>query len=524
MITEDRKFLDLDYVCDQILNQDDRSMFSEAVCCYQIGSHRAAVILAWCATADCLQRRINDLVSEGDGTAQEALKKLRRVKGKSSYEENLITQAKECELFDEYEEKGLRFARDMRSKCAHPTGAVPSAEAVRHVLHICSQTVLCREGYRGMFFIKNFMQTKIDDRHLFSNRNHVSEICKYYFDKVPERIRPQFAALFVEQVQNGSVWNNCNPYWKENAINFFRELISSSTPDLARKITQKFQSIESTDRLLFSVLVGLDPIENIWDNLTRIQAKAHLRDSLSSGKVDEYIFQSYATLCSIVEFDEDDKELFKERFSPFSEYLSQHTLLQKNRRTELFSIINDAIKDNALKQQTMKGISWLVSAELFSQEADELDQFVEELIESDWREEALSELFIMSSGWSDSLKNSFLKYSEKFLSECSEDYPDDVLVIFDIANRLLSENPLLIPPQFESTVKRLIGGDIKIDWFEEKGVAWRNFIGQVDLIRSRHSTYLPVLLNLTLPDLDKVEDPDELEEPDEIEEFEEGDE
>jgi hypothetical protein len=511
MITEDRKFLDLDYVCDQILNQDDRSMFSEAICCYQIGSHRAAVILAWCATADCLERRINDLASEGDEIALEALKKLKPVKHKSIYEENLIAQARECQLFDEDEEKDLRFARGMRSKCAHPTGTVPSAEAVRHILHICSQTVLCREGYRGKSFIKHFMQTKIDDRHLFSNKSHVADTCKYYFDKVPERIRPQFADLFVEQVRNGSVWNNCNPYWKANTIHFFKELMSHSTPDLARKLAQRFQSLEVLDRLLFSVLVGLDPRENVWDKLTRIQAKAYLRDSLSSGKVDDYIFQSYATLCSIVEFEQGDKQLFKERFSPFSEHLSQHTLLQKNRRVELFSIINDAIKDDAFKQQTIKGVIWLVSSELFSQEADELDQFVEELIESDWKEEALRELFTMGSGWSDSLKISFLKYSEKFLVEYSEDsQDDDMLVLFDIANRLLSENPLLLPPQFESTVKRLINGDIKTDWFEEEKVARRNFVRQVDLIRSRHSTYLPVLLDLTLPDLDKLDNSDEL--------------
>jgi len=31
MISEDRKFLDLDHVCDQIISQDDRDMFSEAI-------------------------------------------------------------------------------------------------------------------------------------------------------------------------------------------------------------------------------------------------------------------------------------------------------------------------------------------------------------------------------------------------------------------------------------------------------------------------------------------------------------
>jgi hypothetical protein len=508
MNTEDRKFLDLDHVCDQILNPDDRAMFNEAVRCYQIGSHRAAIILAWCATADCLYRRIDELASEVDEEAKNARKVLKQQKGKVSYEETLITQAKKCELFDDYEEKSLRFARDTRSKCAHPTGVVPSAETVRHIFHTCSQTVLCRNGYRGMSFIKHFINTKLDDRHLFSDKNNVSDTCKYYFDKVPVRIRPQFASIFAERVSNGNVWDKCSLYWKANVLQFFRELMNNSSSDLAAKISQKFHSIESVDRLLFSVLVGLDNRENIWDDHTRNQAKAHLRDNLASGKVDQYVFQSYATLCSILEFEENDAQIFKERFSLFSKFISQHNLLQQNRRADLLSIIVDSIKDVEYRQQALVGVSYLVSTELFSEETDEIDQFVNVLIEGDWREDALSNLFLTCPDWHNPLKSSFLKRSREFLEACSEDYSEDVIILFDIADRLLYNNPMLVPPQFESTVKGLIEEDIKINWFEERGDTWRNFVGQVDLIKSRHGSQLTILSALSLPIL-------------EIEEFEE---
>lgn len=69
---EERRFLDLDHICDQIIDDSDRNMFNEAIRCYQIGSHRAAVILAWSVTADCLFRRIGDLAAENDGGAQAA--------------------------------------------------------------------------------------------------------------------------------------------------------------------------------------------------------------------------------------------------------------------------------------------------------------------------------------------------------------------------------------------------------------------------------------------------------------------
>ena len=64
MFREAQKFLDLDMMGQAIVDEGDRSLFQEAVQCYQIGSHRAAVILTWCATADCLRRRIDDLALE----------------------------------------------------------------------------------------------------------------------------------------------------------------------------------------------------------------------------------------------------------------------------------------------------------------------------------------------------------------------------------------------------------------------------------------------------------------------------
>ena len=500
MITEDRKFLDLDHVCDQIVSQDDRAMFNEAIRCYQIGSHRAAVILAWCVTADCLYRRIDDLANEGDGVAQQARNDLRSVVGQACYEENLIVQAKKCELFDDYEEKCLRFARDTRSKCAHPTGVIPSAEAVRNIFYICSQTVLCRDGYRGMSFVRQFVQSKLDDRHLFTDKNRVQEACRYYFGKVPERIRPQFAACSADHVRSG-----VSLQWKQNAFRFFKELINSSSDELALKISQKFQPIESIDRTLFSVFVGIDERDNLWDGHSRSQAKAHLRDALKTGRIDSFEFDSYGNLCALCDFEVEDQDLFKERFSLIAEHLSQHPVLIFRRRSEILSLITEAMKDDQHRQQIFKGVAWLVSGDLFMQESEEITRFVDELIESDWREENVSDLFLMCSDWSDILKVHLLKKSERFFEECSEDFPDDLVQLFDAANSLISSNPSMLPSEFEVAIKGIIDGDQNVVWFDDKGSAFRTFVGQIDLIRTQHGVHLPVLTSLILPEIEPEE-------------------
>ena len=503
MNIEERNFLDLDHVCDQIISLDDRIMFNEAIKCYQVGSHRAAIILAWCVTADCLYRRIEELATEGDGVAQQACQDLKPVLGTARYEENLISQAKKCELFDDYEEKCLRFARDTRSKCAHPTGVIPSAEAVRNILHICSQTVLCRDGYRGMAFIKNFVQTKLADRHIFSEKNRIKDACCYYFGKVPDRIRPQFAACAADYCVNQK---GLTSQWKSNALLFFKELLTFSSADMSEKIAQKFQSIESIDRTLFFILVGIDPREDIWDSHTRTQAKAHLRDILAKGKVDPNSFLSYGNICSLDGLDTEDSELIKKRFAIFADMIALHSDLIQNKRVELLSLIVEGLNEELqYRQQVLKGMLKLVSSELFMLETVETLRFVEEIIESDWREEPIRELLLTCSEWTNVLKIGLLKKAERFFEECSEDFPEDIVLLFDVAGSLLDSNPSVLPSEFENSIKVIVDGSKNITWFEEKGDIFRNFIGLVDLIKTQHGIHLPILSDLTLPELDTEE-------------------
>ncbi len=499
MITEDRKFLDLDHVCDEIISQDDRAMFSEAIRCYQIGSHRAAIILAWCVTADCLYRRIDELATEGDGGASQALNDLKQHLGTAKYEEQLISQAKKCDLFDDYEEKCLRFARDTRSKCAHPTGVIPSAEAVRNILHICSQTVLCREGYRGISFVTQFVKIKLDDRHIFSERNRIHEACRYYFGKVPERIRPQFAHIASGHVVGSTT------HWKTNALTFFAQLLAESSEEVAKKIGKKFQPIESTDRLFFSILVGLDKREGLWDEHVRNQAKSHLRDALRSGKVEESEFNAYANICALTGIEANDKELLQTRFSLFAEKLAKHTYIQEYRAEELITLVLESITDDEVRDQTLKGIPALVGTTIFNASENKTDKFIDALIQEDWHEDAVSLIFQQGSDWSIALKVAFLKKAKEFLLECSDDYPDFIFVVFEIANAILLSAPNIIPSGFEYSLKEVVEGALKPSWFDSRGEIFHNFIRQLNLLRTQHSAHLPILSALTLPGLDSDE-------------------
>ncbi len=495
---EERKFLDLDIICDQIPNEDDRKMFSEAIRCYQIGSHRAAVILAWSVTADCLFRRIEELAAENDGSAQKARTALNDIAGTAKFEEVLIVQAKVCDLVDDYDEKCLRFARDTRSKCAHPTGVVPSAESVRHILHICSQIVLCRNGFRGISFIRDFVKTKLHDRHLFSNEQRIEADCKYFIEKVSERIRLHFGSEIAKYFDDSS------PSWAGNALIFSKHLFSLSSPETAKKIAIKLQSIEGKNRLFFSTLVGLETRVSIWDEQEVNQSKAHLREALQKGKVDDCQFLAYSNLCALSALDSDDKLLLKSRLSVFSERISKYPLFQYKYAASLIDMVLDALSDTGTaREQVLKSLVVFSCLEDVFTELTiaKNDSFVDALIQENWQDENISNTWQSANTWSVPLQVALLKKTEYYLLECSEDTPDDLLVVFEVVESLIKRAPNLLPYEFESTFKKLIDHDLKPSWFEERGKAFRVFIGQFELLQARHSSMLTIIATLTLPTL-----------------------
>jgi hypothetical protein len=485
---EERRFLDLDHICDQIIDDSDRNMFNEAIRCYQIGSHRAAVILAWSVTADCLFRRIGDLAAENDGGAQAAKTALHAVENTARFEEVLIVQANKCDLIGEYDEKCLRFARDTRSKCAHPTGVVPPAEAVRHILHICTQIVLCRNGFRGISFIKEFVTTKLRDRHLFSNEQRIQADCTYFIEKVPDRVKAQFGSLIAQE------FDSSDSVWLDNVLIFLRELFNYSENSVLVGVAKKLQEVEGKDRHFFSIIVGLSERQGIWSDQEVNQSKAHLRDSLLSGRVDSKVFHSFGNFCFLTSIDENDANLIKSRFSVLVAHISSHVAFQKSCGPRLLAIVMDGLSDEGpVQEQVRKGLYQFSCLDFVFREElpDENKAFVDVLIKDNWRDTNISAVWQQVSSWPSALLSAFMSLTSDYLLECSTEYPEDVLILFEAATALAQKAPGLIDGAFEQALLDILEARFAPDWYSELGEARQNFLGQVSLLQERYTSLFP---------------------------------
>lgn len=477
MLREAQKFFDLDMMVQAVLDEGDRSFFEEALQCYQIGSHRAAVILTWCATADCLKRRVKDLASEGDSQAQQAQAELQGVEGLAVYEETLIGSARKCELIAENDERSLRFVRDVRSKCAHPTGVIPSAEAVRHIFYICVSSVLSRKGYHGMAFVQDVVTVQFDDLYLLPNADRVDEHCRAIAQKVPERSWPQFASI-AAQLRPGPH----SEIWERNALSFFRVLLSLSDDSTARQIAAGFQGFEANSPDFFSILVGIDNrVEKFWDLQKRAQARARLTAASAVRITPEHV-HSWAVICAADGLEEADKDLLRQKWGGISRHLAKEKEFLQKRRTDLMKLLQEMLLEDATSSQALYAIGSLASSRLCDEQSESMRIIVKTIIERFTGDQAYRKLIEKVVDWTGAMLITLLEESELFLQECSNDNPDDSLYLLDAARELAHRSPSEIPQGFEDVVNRLLKKEILAEWAEEESEVGTVFRRQLVLL------------------------------------------
>lgn len=483
MYREENKFLDLDMVAERITDSGDREMFREAIKCYYIGSHRAAVILVWMATADCLERRLEELKSEGDIVARDAIDQvLTPIKGQASFEESLIAQCKKCDLFDDYEEKCLRFARDTRSKCAHPSGVLPSAEAVRHILEICSRIVLCRTGYRGISFIKDVVTVQFDDSCFLPYEERSKESCIKIIEKVPERLWHLFTTFAAQERPTAPTET-----WRKNALNFFKILLENCSDDsLATKIAKGMQGFEAHASEFFAALVGLDRrVTRFWDKQKRDQARARLAN-IPLSQVKDYEVVSWSTICEQDGFEKDDLELIKNRIHILSKYFPKGFL--EARIKELFDLIAEMSEDDNLANKAASALENLLSSSLADSSDGNSKRVIKQVIERFKFNQKYRKILSNITSWKDSVIIQFLELSEDFILECNEDNSDDIYILFEAVSELSKRNPLLVPIQFYESVKATLKGSLQGEWRTEDSIVGGIFKSQLELLWERYSS------------------------------------
>lgn len=490
---EEQKFLDLDMVTHQIPDVNDRSLFQEAVNCYYAGSHRAAAILAWYAAANCLKRRIFQLKSEGDGEAQKVADGLTPLNGGDAQvgeEMMLLDGVRKCDIIDDFEYRSLHFAREMRNKCAHPTGFVPSAEAVRHVLFICSQYVLSSTGYRGMAYIKDLVTTQLDDVNFLSEDGLSHTYCQELIQRVPKRLWPQFVKIAAQERGRSHT-----EVWRTNAHIFFGHLLQFAEDSLIPELTVSIQMFEAIAPDFFATLVGLEPrTARAFGQQKRLQTRRRLRNSSASTMRPDEI-HAWAVICAEDGFEEADRELFQEKFPAMARHIKSEEYFLSKCRKEIVESISVLLQTDATSTMAAGGCIHLFPTNAFDRietsseeetEAwkDAISSIITQVISRFIRDDKHRALISRVRTWNSTLLIELLDSATSFWLECSEDIPEDVNILFEARDELRNRYSADVPHGFYVTLRRIWEGRLLPEWHtdeSEAGEIFRSRVSEADL-------------------------------------------
>ena len=478
---EARKFLDLDMVAEQIRDAGDQAMFREAVQCYHIGSYRAAVILVWIATTNCLYRFLEKLHDDRDGDVSKSFDVVKdaRDKEKGGYESTLLDHCKKSELLSEYEWRALSFIRDTRNKCAHTSEVRLSAEAVRYVLVTCAEYVLCRREYRGTAFIKDLVTTQFHDQYFLPNEQRAREDCRNNILRVRKHLWHLFVRIAAEQNPTATP-----EIWQQNARFFFKVLLEECDDDtVLAQIVSACQRFEAGAREFAALLVGLEKRAlPHWDKQKRDQARVILTKQ-PVVRVEQ--IESWAIICEHDGIAEQDRTFLRSRIAQVAQHLPA-SFVQTHSDT-LLELLADIAEDDINTEQAAAALRKPFVTSLGKEPNRYSERLVRQIIERFALSERYREVLESVKTWSDGLLVQFMLLTETFLLQCSEDRPEDVIILFEAATELAERIHLDAPPAFGSAVKALLQGDLQPDWSSPDSDAGANVKRYLQLLIEKHA-------------------------------------
>jgi len=364
-----------------------------------------------------------------------------------------------------------------------------------------------------MTFIRDVVTVQFDDRHFLPNDSKAEDHCLAILEKVPKRSWPQFACIAAKE-RPGPL----SEIWKQRALVFFRVMLSAADGLTAQHIAAGFQGFEAKEPDFFATLVGIDPrVTNFWDAQKRAQARARLI-AASAARITAEQVHSWAVICSADGLEDGDKEMLRQRLGSISRHLIAEEDFLHKKRDDLLNLVQDMLLNEVTSGQAVVAINNLLRTRLFDEKSDAMQVIVETIVERFARDTHYRQLIEQVRAWTGRMLVTLLEMSELFLSQCSDDNPEDVLFVIDAARALARLSPVEVPETFSKVVNRVLRKELFPEWADSESAVGNAFLRQLALLLQQEQTSFPdidhILVTTALADLDGKEEM--VDEPDEV--------
>ncbi|MCY4215798.1 MAG: hypothetical protein OXC92_02295 [Flavobacteriaceae bacterium] len=273
------EYSDISQLTLKVDNKYSRELINEAISAYRGGAFRSAIVSTWITIVfDFISkfRELNNVVNDSrlrklTNELDETIKEEKKEKFQS-YENKVLTSAKNFEIISNHELELLKRIKDDRNRCAHPSfnnleePYNPSPELVRtHIVHAL-QFVLIQAPIQGRKAMEHF-KSELDSNLI---PTQFEETKAYMVSRYLKKAKDEFVHNLIKEIIDMLLTKTMEPH-RITILKSILEVIWNLKPaiyedSMKRFIEEKSQNLNRDYVLNISHLVEVD--SEIWNRLT----------------------------------------------------------------------------------------------------------------------------------------------------------------------------------------------------------------------------------------------------------------
>jgi|694.fasta_scaffold148232_2 hypothetical protein len=178
----------------KICDEEDQTLFNEAISCMNSDCFRAGYVIAWISIAESLKKKIYESANLGDKQAESHYNKILYEEGKNmSVDKTIFESSKQLKLIEDHDASKLKFLWEQRCIFAHPYSKAPSEDDLKYI--ITASVEICLS--KPLLYRKNYIDELVDNlksKPYFLTEDNVSNIifARRIINRIPIELHPYF--------------------------------------------------------------------------------------------------------------------------------------------------------------------------------------------------------------------------------------------------------------------------------------------------------------------------------------------
>lgn len=235
---------DMESQLEIILDSNLKEMMKESYASYAAKAYRSSIIVSCICVYEDLRAKVRELSTVNNDARNISTEVERRVRSSEVFESYLEDQLSSKNILSPDDKRDLVILRDIRNRCAHPTGHKSNAEEARYVYSMGIEKFLSKPLLKVTDQVDFILSTLNDSNHFpFADIKSVSDIVSLEIEHLHTDAYPMLLNKVVPLIEDANQKTNARYFIA--GLTYISKDNSVLEDDLVKYLIDKKASVDS---------------------------------------------------------------------------------------------------------------------------------------------------------------------------------------------------------------------------------------------------------------------------------------